>query len=280
MIRTFKNKDKSPTSLDNMDALLEATYRQIVTLSDNCISTQRALSIAAHSLNCTAGLYVLLVGLAFKMSKDAAQVLEQILTSKFGDTSDLGWEEIVSTSVTNMLKVALSKSSSKDQLALQQQSQTFKLPDDSSKLDKQLRSFISKLQSGASFVSDVYRLVDESSTATSTTLSEMGEGEKQAARGGNGGNSGGANLKSQEIKTEYTSTTTPRTSTRPQYNTTEHEYDYERDEESGEKMTRKPQVKPRGTGNKTGGMSSFEEFMQSDEFKGKDSLNFESDEDD
>lgn len=266
-----------------MDALLEATYRQIVTLSDNCISTQRALSIAAHSLNCTAGLYVLLVGLAFKMNKDAAQVLEQILTSKFGDTADLGWEEIVSTSVTNMLKMALSKSSSKDQLALQQHSQTFKLPDDSSKLDKQLRSFISKLQSGASFVHDVYRLVDESTAAT-VAMSEMGVGEKQTGSGGNGG---GANLKSQEIKTDYSSTTTPRTSTRPpQYNTTELEYDYERDEESGEKMTRKPQVKPRGAGNRTNssrgvdGMSSFEEFMQSDEFKGKDSLNFESDEDD
>lgn len=72
-----------------MDALLEATYRQIVSLSENCIATQRGLSIAAHSLNSTAGLFVLLVGLAFKMNKEATQVLEQIFTSKFGDTTDL-----------------------------------------------------------------------------------------------------------------------------------------------------------------------------------------------
>lgn len=72
-----------------MDALLEATYRQIVNLSDSCVSTQRELSLAAHSLNCTASLFVVLMGLAFRLNKEASQVLEQILTSKFGDTADL-----------------------------------------------------------------------------------------------------------------------------------------------------------------------------------------------
>lgn len=82
-------KDKSPTSLDNMDALLEATYRQIVTLSDSSVATQRELSLAAQSLNCTAGLYVLLVGMAFKMGKESSQIVEQIMTSRVGDTADL-----------------------------------------------------------------------------------------------------------------------------------------------------------------------------------------------
>ena len=72
-----------------MDALLEATYRQIVTLSDTCITTQRELSLAAHALNSIASLYVVLVGLAFKLGKEGALVLEQIMTSRFGDTTEL-----------------------------------------------------------------------------------------------------------------------------------------------------------------------------------------------
>jgi hypothetical protein len=55
-----------------------------------------------------------------------------------------------------MLKVALSKSN-KDQSSLSTQSQ-LKLPQDSSKLEKQLKSFVTKLQNGATLLPSVYRV--------------------------------------------------------------------------------------------------------------------------
>lgn len=178
-----------------------------------------------------------------------------------------------------MLKMALTKSSTKDQLALQQQSQSFKLPDDSSRLEKQLRTFIAKLQAGASFMPDVYRLVDDSTPASNTTTSTSYE-EKQAPttnRTADIERGKWEKVSSSSSTSETGERLTSRTTTRP----TRNEYDFERDEESGEKVTtKKPEVKPRGVpSSSSSGLPTFEELMQSDEFNKKDQLNFESDED-
>lgn len=85
----IKFKDKSPTSLDNMDALLEATYRQIASISDSYLLTQRELSLVTNSLNCMGSLYVLLISLAFKFTKESFEILEAAMTSHVGDTSEL-----------------------------------------------------------------------------------------------------------------------------------------------------------------------------------------------
>ena len=84
-----KFKDKSPTSLENMDALLEATYKQILSLSESYLNTQKELSLIANSLNCMSSLYVLLIGIAFRLDKDALQILENSLTTQVSDTPDL-----------------------------------------------------------------------------------------------------------------------------------------------------------------------------------------------
>ena len=83
-----KFKDKSPTSLDNMDALLEATYRQISALSDSYLNTQKDLSLTTNCLNCVRSLYVLLISLAFKFNKESVEVLEAVMNFQIGDTSD------------------------------------------------------------------------------------------------------------------------------------------------------------------------------------------------
>lgn len=84
-----KFKDKSPTSLDNMDVLLDATYRQINLVSDYYIGTNKELSLATNVLNCFSSLYVLLVSLAFKFSKEGIDILEAVMTTQVGDTTDL-----------------------------------------------------------------------------------------------------------------------------------------------------------------------------------------------
>lgn len=65
-----------------------------------------------------------------------------------------GWEEIVNASISNLLKTALSKSSKENTPATQQNA--LKLPIDSSKIEKQLKSLISKLENGATIVTSVY----------------------------------------------------------------------------------------------------------------------------
>lgn len=84
-----KFKDKSPTSLDNMDALLEATFRQIATLSDKSIIAKKELSIASNSLNCMSRLFVLLLSLVHKFSKENCEILDSVLTTQVVDTADL-----------------------------------------------------------------------------------------------------------------------------------------------------------------------------------------------
>ncbi len=64
-----------------------------------------------------------------------------------------GWEEIVNASISNLLKTALSKSSKENTPATQN---ALKLPIDSSKIEKQLKSLISKLENGATIVTSVY----------------------------------------------------------------------------------------------------------------------------
>jgi Bardet-Biedl syndrome 9 protein len=84
-----KFKDKSPSSLENMDALLEATYKQILSLSESYLNTQKELSLISNSLNCMSSLYVLLIGIAFKLNKEAIDILNTALTYHVGDTPDL-----------------------------------------------------------------------------------------------------------------------------------------------------------------------------------------------
>ena len=84
-----KFKDKSPTSLDNMDALLEATYRQISLISDKCLATKKELSYMTNSLNCISNLYALLLSFIFKFSKEGLEILESVMTNQIEDTADL-----------------------------------------------------------------------------------------------------------------------------------------------------------------------------------------------
>lgn len=84
-----KFKDKTPTSLDNMDALLEATYRQICTLADRYETNQMELSLASQALACATSLYGLLVSLSQNITKEEAELLDAVLTPQFFDTPDL-----------------------------------------------------------------------------------------------------------------------------------------------------------------------------------------------
>ena len=170
-----KYKDKSPSSLENMDALLEATYLHIVAMSQVCMAGEQEVSAAASSLRALTSLMALLAGLAFDLKPDAIELLQSAMSSSLADTADLGWEEVVHAAMANLTRHGLTKSSAGKNQQQQQQQQSrdyanqLKMPADSHRLEKQMRSLIGKLESGASIRTDVYKL---SNTPTTTTSAE------------------------------------------------------------------------------------------------------------
>ena len=72
-----------------MDVLLDATYRQINSVADCYLSTQKELSSETNILNCFSSLYVLLVSLTFKFNKEHLEILESVMITQIGDTTDL-----------------------------------------------------------------------------------------------------------------------------------------------------------------------------------------------
>lgn len=170
-----------------------------------------------------------------------------------------GWEEIVAMSVTNMLRIGISKSSSKDQGSFQT-TQGFKLPEDSSKLEKQLKSLISKLQTGASLQVDVYKPMSSQAVSEAAVGSVLKE-EKSAGR------AGGSRKSNQDWDAEERFLSSENSKA----------VVYERDSESGEQVTKKVVKKPVAKNND---IPTFEELMESENFTSKTSGNFESDEDD
>lgn len=175
-----------------------------------------------------------------------------------------GWEEIVSASVTNMLKLAVTKTSSKDQTNLQMQ--PLKLPQDSSKLDKQLKSFISKLQGGAMLITNVYKM-EATETAeimnvgsNNNNSSNVDEWESEK--------SGGRAKVAPQVKSRQGKTTTT---------TTMASYGDDEDTTSNQQFKNQQEQTKKAFGESD--LPSFEELMQSQEFKGKNQFNFDDDDD-
>ena len=169
----IKFKDKSTNNLDNMDALLDATYKQIVTLSDILINYQKELDLVTNSLNCVSSLYVLLISMAFKFSKEGMEMLEAAMTIQSGDTSEYGWEEMVNAAVSSMVRLFFKNS--RDTMGVQQ----IKGPVDSNKLEKQFKNFLAKLESGSSLVPTKKEKLDEEIEKTAEKNTEKAKEKEQ-----------------------------------------------------------------------------------------------------
>lgn len=165
-----------------------------------------------------------------------------------------------------MLKIALTKSSSKDQL--QPSQNTFKLPEDSSKLEKQLKSFITKLQSGSILAVDVYRPTETQTTnkiPSSYSANEITELTPASSRVVSKENYN--NLESEISSSKYGSDIQTRTN--------ENDRVAELSKEPSRKVAEREHKKPFASSD----VPTFEDLMQSDEFKGKTQFNFDSDDD-
>ncbi|XP_069469338.1 protein PTHB1 isoform X2 [Ambystoma mexicanum] len=138
-------KDKTPAPLQNLDTLLDGTYRQVIALADAAEENQGRLLQDFTRLKSATHLVILLIGLWQKLSKDQIAILEATFLPLLQDTHELGWEESVDAAVSHLLKTCLSKSSKEQALTLTSQ---LSMPKDTAKLKKHLTLFCDRLAKG------------------------------------------------------------------------------------------------------------------------------------
>ncbi|XP_068106150.1 protein PTHB1 [Hyperolius riggenbachi] len=138
-------KDKTPPPLQNLDTLLDGTYRQVINIADVAEELQNSLFRAFTNVKSATRLIILLIGLWQKLSKDQVSILEAIFLPLLEDGQELGWEEVVDAALSHLLRTCLSKSSKEQALNLTSQ---LSIPKDASKLKKHITLLCDRLAKG------------------------------------------------------------------------------------------------------------------------------------
>ncbi|XP_069814544.1 protein PTHB1 isoform X1 [Dendropsophus ebraccatus] len=138
-------KDKTPAPLQNLDTLLDGTYRQVLGIADATEELQNNLFRAFVKLKTATQLIIVLIGLWQKLSKDQISILESTFLPLQQDGQELGWEESVDAALSHLLRTCLSKSSKEQALNLTSQ---LSIPKDTSKLKKHITLLCDRLAKG------------------------------------------------------------------------------------------------------------------------------------
>uniref|UniRef100_F6UU75 Bardet-Biedl syndrome 9 n=1 Tax=Xenopus tropicalis TaxID=8364 RepID=F6UU75_XENTR len=138
-------KDKTPTPLQNLDTLLDGTYRQVIGIADAAEELQHNLFRAFTRLKSATQLVILLIGLWQKLNKEQIAILEGTFLPLLKDGQELGWEESVDAALSHLLRTCLSKSSKEQALNL---TSHLSIPKDTSRLKKHITLLCERLAKG------------------------------------------------------------------------------------------------------------------------------------
>ncbi|XP_065130363.2 protein PTHB1 isoform X1 [Paramisgurnus dabryanus] len=144
LLTRFKNK--TPAPLQNLDTLMEGTYRQVIALADAAEENQECLIQAFARLRSATHLLILLLSLWQGLSSEQTAILEATLLPLLQDTPQLGWEESVDAAVSHLLKTCLSRSPKDQAISLSTGSLT--IPKDTSPLKKHITQLCDRLGKG------------------------------------------------------------------------------------------------------------------------------------
>ncbi|XP_073781881.1 protein PTHB1 isoform X4 [Danio rerio] len=139
-------KDKTPGPLQNLDTLMEGTYRQVLALADAAEDNRERLIQAFARLRSATHLLILLLSLWQGLNSEQTTILEATLLPLLQDTPQLGWEESVDAAVSHLLKTCLSRSP-KDQ-AISLSTGPLTIPKDTSRLKKHIMLLCDRLGKG------------------------------------------------------------------------------------------------------------------------------------
>ncbi|KAM6967643.1 protein PTHB1 [Aplochiton taeniatus] len=140
-------KDKTPAPLQNLDTLMEGTYRQVVALADAVEENRGLLERAFARLRSASHLLILLLSLWQGLNTEQSAILEATLLPLLHDTPQLGWEESVDAALSHLLRTCLSRSP-KDQALSLASSCPLAMPKDTSRLRKHLTLLCDRLAKG------------------------------------------------------------------------------------------------------------------------------------
>ena len=82
-------KDKTPAPLQNLDTLLEGTYRQLIHLADTIQENNLALEVSSNALCCASNLFNFILKLWTNMSDEEYKVLQSSITPLVVDSLDV-----------------------------------------------------------------------------------------------------------------------------------------------------------------------------------------------
>ncbi|XP_070570389.1 protein PTHB1-like isoform X2 [Ptychodera flava] len=141
-------KDKTPAPLQNLDTLLDGTYRQILALAEAIEENRQKLVTCSVSLSASTKIITKLISLAHGLSAKECRVLESALSPNVTVDGQQGWEEATDTAVTHLLRTCLAKTT-KDQTI---NPAPLQLPRETTKLKKHITLIIDRLSKGGKLV--------------------------------------------------------------------------------------------------------------------------------
>lgn len=142
-----KFKDKNADSLLNMDAILEGTYRQLVSLGDGAEEMEGQLVASGCKVAAIARIIIFLCKLLQNLDPHEVKFLEYVFSPSllFSAPLDQGWEEHVDAAVTHLLKTTMSKDSREDGA----QTVTLEKYPSPDKLTRHIKVFVDRILKGS-----------------------------------------------------------------------------------------------------------------------------------
>jgi len=137
-------KDRNPSPLNHLDALLTLTFEQTLQLTEAIDDVERALRTVSCHLSAATELVLLLIRFRFELDEENFRVLRLHLSPEMCDTVEQGWEEQVDASLIHLLRTSLARNA-KDRSALPP---PMKVPQDTLKLKKRITSVVDRLANG------------------------------------------------------------------------------------------------------------------------------------
>ena len=105
-------KDRNPTPLGGLDALMKELYASLLTTSDTVQESQRRVGRLMGDLTCASRLITLLATMRCGLSPQERLLLDSFLCPQLEEGlggEQGGWEELVDASLTYLLKTSLAK---------------------------------------------------------------------------------------------------------------------------------------------------------------------------
>ncbi|XP_006823784.2 protein PTHB1-like [Saccoglossus kowalevskii] len=137
-------KDKTPAPLQNLDTLLDGTYRQILALSDAIEENRQKLVTCSISLSATTKIITELIKLTYSLNRKESKILTSALSEDVTVDEEQGWEESTDAAITHLLRTCLAKTA-KDQTI---NPSPLQLPKETMKIKKHITLLCDRLSKG------------------------------------------------------------------------------------------------------------------------------------